>query len=103
MLSRQYLFATRSQNSRCMVRSLRTRIPSCTLPLLRCTKVLQQIGALGHSQQMQSAPKSVDVRFTSKATVSHRTAMRRNGPNSDIGTAANSALFDHLVGGDENR
>jgi hypothetical protein len=50
------------------------------------------MSVLGHSQQMQSAPKSIDVRFAPKATVSHRTAMRRNGPKGDICSAAN-----HLI------
>jgi hypothetical protein len=46
-----------------------------------------------HSQQMQSAPKSIDVRFAPKATVSHRTAMRRNGPKADILRCSENAPY----------
>jgi hypothetical protein len=40
---------------------------------------------------MQSATKLIDVRFAPKATVSHRTAMRRNGPKADILHRSNNA------------
>jgi hypothetical protein len=49
---------------------------------------VRPMSALGHSQQMQSAPKSIDVRFAPKATVSHRTAKCRNGPEADMATVA---------------
>jgi hypothetical protein len=57
----------------------------------------------GHSLQIRLVSASRDVRCSPKADIRFQRNICSDGPNSDISTAANSALFDHLVGRDENR
>jgi len=51
-----------------------------------CEAAIQEIdgAVMGQSQHMQRTPKSIDVRFTPKATVSCENAVRRFGPASNI-------------------
>ena len=51
------------------------------------------LAAMGQSQQMQCAPKSVDVRFDPIATVSYQNVIYHNGPNADLSNCSKSARY----------
>src|SRR5260370_1099099 len=57
-----------------------------------------RMSELGHLLPMRLVSASYDVRSTPKADIRFQRNICTDGPNCDICTAANAALFNHLVG-----